>query len=237
MTVPATNIAILFLVTFASVRADTVELKTGEKIEGVFKQAGPAGAVIEVGGQPITFALDKVRAIYLGGAPVAPQPPSAYSDALDALKALQSVTTSGINYRDYSARVLDARVKVDKYLTSPPNGDDPQRSAIRIAMQYYELTSLAWGGVIFKDFQRSIQVGGTLRGDATLLEPCPAIKTLIADSDARAAETGAQLARTIPDTPAEREKTSLLFTGTSIGQRPAILWSCAATKIAEAERH
>jgi hypothetical protein len=83
------RIGLLFLVSFATVRADTLGLKTGEKIEGAFKQAGPAGAVIEVGGQPLTFALDKVWAIYLGTAPVAQQGPSVSADALDALKALQ----------------------------------------------------------------------------------------------------------------------------------------------------
>ena len=103
-----TNIAIMLLITFAMIRADTLELKTGERIEGVFKQAGPAGAVIEVGGQPITFTMDKVRAIYLGAGPAAQPGPSPAAGAIDALRSLRSVTTSGINYRDYSSRVLDA---------------------------------------------------------------------------------------------------------------------------------
>src|SRR5258708_4832106 len=49
-----------------SLRGDTFELKRGEGIEGTFKQATSAGAVIEVGGQSITFPLGKLRAIYFG---------------------------------------------------------------------------------------------------------------------------------------------------------------------------
>lgn len=49
--------------------ADTIELKTGEKIEGTLKQSGSNETAIEIGGQVITFTLDKVRAIYPGTAP------------------------------------------------------------------------------------------------------------------------------------------------------------------------
>ena len=52
-----------------SLRGDTLELKTGERIEGAFKQATSAGAVIEVAGQPITIPHERVRAIYFGSAP------------------------------------------------------------------------------------------------------------------------------------------------------------------------
>jgi hypothetical protein len=37
--------------------ADSIELKTGERIEGAFRQATAAGAVIEVAGQSITIPL------------------------------------------------------------------------------------------------------------------------------------------------------------------------------------
>jgi len=46
----------------SSASADTIELKTGGRIEGGFKQAAAAGAVIEVGGQAITIAK-KLNAI------------------------------------------------------------------------------------------------------------------------------------------------------------------------------
>src|SRR5437016_3288518 len=62
-------IASLFTV---SARGDTIELKTGERIEGAFKQATSAGAVIEVGGQSITIPLENVQAIYFGLIPGRP---------------------------------------------------------------------------------------------------------------------------------------------------------------------
>src|SRR5258708_7272722 len=79
-----------------SLRGDTVELKTGERIEGTFKQATSAGAVIVVGGQVITIPLEKVRAIYFGVAPKPVEKASLSREALAALKGLQSITKSSI---------------------------------------------------------------------------------------------------------------------------------------------
>ena len=111
-------VAVLPLLFALSLRGDTIELKTGERIEGTFKQATSAGAVIEVGGQPISIPLEKVKAIYFGAVPSAsPTAPPPARDALDALRGLQSVVESGLTYRDYATRVLDAKVKVDRYLS------------------------------------------------------------------------------------------------------------------------
>ena len=66
--------AFAFLIVFISLAsADVVELKTGQRVEGTFKQATPAGIVIEVGGQTITFKQEKVQAIYFGSAPASQQ--------------------------------------------------------------------------------------------------------------------------------------------------------------------
>jgi hypothetical protein len=117
---PLICIATLFAI---GLRADTIELKTGERVEGAFRQATSAGVVVEVAGQPITIALEKVQAIYFGAAP--PVRTAAEStraqEVIDSLTALRSVTASGISYRDYAPRVLDTRVKVDRYLSSAPS--------------------------------------------------------------------------------------------------------------------
>ena len=64
------RLLMVFLPLFALIlRGDTIELKTGEHIDGAFKQATAAGAVIEVAGQLITIPLEKVKAIYFGVAP------------------------------------------------------------------------------------------------------------------------------------------------------------------------
>ena len=100
--------------------ADVVELTTGQRVEGTFQQATPRGVSIEVGGQTITFEQEKVRAIYFGSAPAAAVPPSPAREALLSLKALQSVTRAGIAYREYSQRVNDAKIQVDRVLDELP---------------------------------------------------------------------------------------------------------------------
>jgi hypothetical protein len=60
--------------------ADVLELKTGQRVEGTFKQGTAANISVEVAGQTITIELEKVRAIYFGAAP-APTPKPAATQA------------------------------------------------------------------------------------------------------------------------------------------------------------
>ncbi len=86
-----------------------------------------------------------MKAIYFGAPPS--QGPTAappVRDALDALRGLRSVVESGLTYRDYATRVLDAKVKVDRYLLSSPNDPSELRTAIEITMREYELAGKAW---------------------------------------------------------------------------------------------
>jgi hypothetical protein len=195
---------------------------TGERIEGTFKQATSTGAVIDVGGQPITIPLEKVRAIYFGAVPSAsPTAPPPARDALDALRGLQSVVESGLTYRDYATRVLDAKVKVDRYLSSSPNDPPKLRKAIDIAMRENELAGLSWGFQGDESAYRSLIT-------PDLLERCPAVAKIIEDG--------------------ERLKLALAMGG--LGMRDEamgkmkvdgqyaheVLWKCAITQGTEAER-
>ena len=212
----AVRIGTLLLIVFATIRADTVELKTGEKIEGTFKQATHAGVVIEVGGQAVTFGIEKVRAIYFGSAPVSQQAPSPIGQALDALKALNSVTSAGVTFREYSTRVLDAKVLVDKFLASAPQ--DPAHDAISSAMGYHEMASQAWSARISSgadSLMTSQRIGTQLQRDS-----CPEAAELVA----AVANFGG---KSRPPNPA--------VIGTLAGQHPGALWKCAARKVAEAE--
>lgn len=213
--------------------ADAIELTTGERVEGTFKQATQNGVVIEVGGQPLTIPLAKVRAIYLGTAPKIPgasasptipvehfAKDSLAREALNSLKALQSVTHTGLSYREYADRVLDAKVKVDQFLRSPADRDPKLLTALRLSkirsgidtvMQYYELATQAWNAHLVNESQRSREIGERLRND-TVLRDCSAIR--------------------IKTTPG----TDSLRTGLVLGRNPDILWSCASTKIAEVEQ-
>ncbi len=124
--------------------ADVVELKTGERVEGTFKQGNQTRIMIQVGGQTITFERAKVRAIYFGPAPTTSSGPSPLQEALVALKGLQSVAGAGTTYSEYGRRVHDAKIIVDRYLTGPQSEDDDLKSAVRAAMGSYVLALSVW---------------------------------------------------------------------------------------------
>ncbi len=67
----------------------------------------------------------------------------AASEALQALKALRSVTTAGVNYNEYSRRVLDAKIQVDRY-TQGDGGNEEVKAKMRNAMTLYVFASEAW---------------------------------------------------------------------------------------------
>jgi hypothetical protein len=196
---------------------ETIELKTGERIEGAFKQATSAGAVIEVAGQPITIPLEKIKAIYFvsaSSAPIAALAPA--QEAIEALKALRSVTNSGLAYRDYAPRVLDTRIKVDHYLSLRTK--EPAQNPVGLAMRYYELALEAWEkGVL------AVDVGKVIVGDSSL-SACGTLKA------------AAPLIPTRTPLPAEEKLKSPVLVGTYVGQHPSTLWGCADERIEEAER-
>jgi len=143
-------IAVLTMLFALTLRGDTVELKTGEHLDGAFRQASAAGVVIEIAGQAMTIPLGKVQAIYFGAQRPASvsTAPAPFAEALDALRALRSVTESGVTFRDYATRVLDARVKVDRC----QNSSAAATVAARLAMREYELASRAWSAGFATEF-------------------------------------------------------------------------------------
>jgi hypothetical protein len=231
----------------ACTRADTLELKTGERLEGTFKQATSAGAVIEVGGQNITVPLDKLRAVYFGSAPKPFDNVSPADESMRALKGLQSITMSGVSLREYSPRVLDAKVKVDQYLSSPVAGDEKVRGAISVAMRYYELASNVWpltitplGRWTAEMLEMDRRLGLVLREEKELAT-CPAIASVLKDADATN-ERLVALAKIEAQKKPRSQDPSIIrgaqsdHVNPSLRLRPQILWGCASSKIGEAER-
>jgi hypothetical protein len=71
----------------------------------------------------------------------------AAQEAIQALKAVQSITNLGVNFRDYQPRIGDAKIKVDQYAARP--GHDARVAAhLNLAMGYYALANEAWGVTI-----------------------------------------------------------------------------------------
>jgi len=208
----------------------TVELKSGERIDGAFRRAASEGVAIEVAGQPVTIGLDKVRAIYFSQAPQKSTPAgssatSLLQDAMSALTALRSVTKSGISYRDYSSRVLDARVAVDRYLNSPAKNEPAGlRAEIKIAFGQFELAAQAWSAQVSTSaggLEIMKNVGTILTGD-TELGRCQATKKFIADTRA---QWGATMNLNDP-----------AMIGSLVGGEPGLVWNCAVDHVNQAER-
>ena len=207
--------------------ADVLELKTGERLEGTFVQATTEGAVITVAGQSITIPIAKMRAIYFGAIPVTEgdAKASVARESLDALRALQSITSSGVGYRDYAPRVLDARIKVDHYLKSAQE-NEKARAPISSAMRYYELAAQAWNTNLVttsKSLGSTLEVFKALVEDKEVSE-CPALKSMLAE-----------VRRSVPPFAKSPMDISGVM-GTFLGQnRLPTLWACAKDKISEAE--
>ncbi len=188
--------------------ADVVELKSGERVEGSFQHADAGGVAVMVGGQVVTFTLDKVRAVYFGAAPrMNTPPPSPAKEALTALEALRSVTTGGVTYRDYAPRVSDAKIIVDRFLHG--QNDDPSRAAIADALNFYVAASTAWSYRIRNQGYRELLIM------KPLMERCVSLKQVVE--------------QTRP-----KDDFAVGFAIAQLG--PPALWVCAADKIAEAGR-
>ncbi len=208
------RLAIFALLVTAAGMADSVELKSGERIDGVFKRADSSGVVIEVAGQQMTIAIEKVRLIRFGAGEATASTPTPIKEALVALRGLRSVTESGIDYRQYSTRVLDAKVRVDALA-----GDVSYAAvAATAAMRYYQLASNAWGAYISKGpnaFAISIETGKALQ---ELVPECQPLAIYVSNLPKKADEI-----------------TRVSMTSMLVGQRPGVLWPCAAAKLVEAE--
>jgi hypothetical protein len=84
----------------------------------------------------VTFDFNRVRAIYFASAPPATTvAQSAEHEALEAMRGLQSVAQAALGYREYSPRLLDAKVKIDRSLRNA--GQAPTKRAVEEALHLY----------------------------------------------------------------------------------------------------
>jgi hypothetical protein len=150
--------------------ADTVELKTGQRIDCLVKSVNSTEVSLEVAGQPLTIPRANVSAIYYGIQPTTAGPAAAMTspikDALRVLKSLQSATSVGISYRDYAPRVIDAKVQLDQLLSAAPDG--PPKTALVQALEIYVYASNVWNAQITKSGYESIAQDPSLGRCSTL---------------------------------------------------------------------
>jgi hypothetical protein len=91
---------------------------------------------------------------------------------MEALKGLRSVTQSSISLRDYAPRVLDAKVKVDRYTTGAAHDQ------IQAAMRAYGYPAQAWSAAIAETRSTQMAIGAAVEGDP-VISKCPTIIQVI----------------------------------------------------------
>jgi hypothetical protein len=218
-------------------KGDTIELKTGERIEGVFKQASAAGAVIDVAGQPLTIPVEKLKAIYFGVASGKPASQPAQS-AVDALRSLRSVTNSGIRLGDYLQRVLDSRITVDRYLSSASEDAAALRDAVRVAMLEYELASQTWTAGLNPVGNAGLwtPMGKTMQDSQ--VAKCSIVKSVVEENDKAALTSRSRKpAANAEVTDRSHDLGLALAIRAQYNKNVAPgLWSCAAEQLGAAER-
>ena len=235
-------LVVVSCVPLSAVAADVVELKTGERVEGALRQATPTSVSIEIGGQVVTFDVAKVRAIYFGVGPALSGSPSSIGTqaAIDALKAVSSVLGAGVTYRDYAARVLEAKVAVDRAL--PAVTVDELRKALGLASQFYVIVSSAWNAELqtlpVRGRPSHGMQGFAAAGRDPVVQECAPMWDLIQRAEASGEKLRkADATRPKPaGLPAYSPPPKDVSYGMTIAQGKQLLWSCAADKIAEAER-
>jgi len=77
--------------------------------------------------------------------PISPGYRRAAMEALDGLRAMDSITTVGISYRDYPSRLQDCAIAVDRFLGSYPNEEIPGlTSIVKETMGMYQDAYSIW---------------------------------------------------------------------------------------------
>jgi hypothetical protein len=131
-------------------------------------------------------------------------------ETLDALKAVQSIATTGVSYRDYTSRMLDAKIQVEKFLQAQ-GGDLELKSRVQNAMTLYLLAGAAWNARI-QGNAPALEAIGT----QPALQLCPEIQPVL----------------DLPP-PLDIEGSAALKRGVNVASNLDILWGCASNNITE----
>jgi len=152
--------------------AEVVELSGGEWVEGRLKEVTPAGVVVEVGGQTITFPPDRVLAIYFRstsqGAPAqpalaappppaaAPLPPSAEAPPPPPAGAPSAPSTTG---PPPPSTARSPSSPAPALAPSPARGSSPAADALQVVKS---LRSAVLGGMSFREYQARVNAAANI---------------------------------------------------------------------------
>src|SRR2546425_1236738 len=123
-------------------------------------------------------------------------------DAIQALKDMRSITEIDLTLSEYRARLLDAKVKVDRSLERAI-APDAVKAAVTRALGYYVLAASAWQAKVGRDDDLAARVAAN-----PLVSQCPATRAYLGD-----------------DPPSG--KTRYAHAGVRLGERGIIdIWGC-----------
>lgn len=239
----------VIVLTASSFAAEVVELKNGQRVEGIFLQATTSSVVIEVRGQKITIPVEQVRAIHFVAPPTpnGPDVTSAAREALTALKAIQSLTRGGVTLRDYTARLNDVNISVNRFLDGPEEVHPDARMGIELTRDLFVLARSAWQAKtqIYSAYdayglaKTAVEANLFLPlGRSALIDKCPALSQLINGYKYSAEEqkvvAGIGNWRRLYGQPFDQHAEAKGFL---VGyQGLDRLWACASDNIAQIER-
>jgi hypothetical protein len=145
---------------------------------------------------------------------------------LDALKAVRSVTTLGIAYRDYGQRLADAKIVVDRYLERKDQPAVTQAMVSR-ALRYYEAAYVIWGSQLRLEGRDKDKIPLAAFDHLSETErDCPALNTLTA-----------KVLDEYANVPKDQRRSVIV--GPDVGAAGTlipVLWSCASMAIGEAQK-
>jgi len=201
-------LSFLIALTPTGALADTVELISGERVEGQGVQIVGDRVSIEVDGRAVSFERSTVRSIQLApaGSPSGTPTPAQLSPDLEvilALKGLESLTGPRGSYSEYVGRVAEVKAVTEQYLTTPDRGTTKLKPLVRRVFSYHLLAAAVWTDIRTK---RSAHL-------------------LIDQPD---------ITECVPDRKARESLSASLWRGLDEGLKT--LWGCASRKLAEVER-
>ena len=132
--------------------AEIVELSGGEWVEGKLREVTPAGVVVEVGGQTVTFPSDRVQAIYFRSPSQAPPAPPAGPPPSAPPGALASTPSGAV---PAASPALPARPSPPTIFKSP----SPTADALQVVRS---LRSAVLSGLNFREYQTRVNAAATV---------------------------------------------------------------------------
>jgi len=141
------------------------------------------------------------------------------ADALRVLRGLRTLTEGRVSYMEYGPRVHDARATLDRYVGAPGGDAELKRNA-GDTMDLYMLAALAWNATlrVEQGDERAAAEAFVAVARHPALDLCAAL---------RAARDGVKPEGNTPIEVAQ---------GMVVAKSMPAIWTCAATRLAEAEQ-